>query len=58
LVIPGGWGRSPGALAAVITALPENQQPAGRRAIEDRLDPFRRDSGYALPGVCLNGVSS
>jgi SAM-dependent methyltransferase len=47
-----------GALAAVITALPEDHQHVVRRSIEDRLDPFRRDSGYALPGVCLNVVSS
>jgi SAM-dependent methyltransferase len=47
-----------GALAAVITALPEDRQHAVRRTIEDRLGPFRRDGGYALPGVCLNVVTS
>lgn len=47
-----------GALAAVITALPEDRQRTVRRMMEDRLGPFRRDGGYALPGVCLNVVTS
>jgi SAM-dependent methyltransferase len=47
-----------GALAAVITALPEERQRAVRRVIEERLGAFRADGGYALPGVCLNVVSS
>lgn len=47
-----------GALAAVITALPEERQGSVRRTIEDRLGPFRQDGGYALPGVCLNVVAN
>jgi ubiquinone/menaquinone biosynthesis C-methylase UbiE len=47
-----------GALAAIITALPENRQQTLRRAIEDRLGSFNRDAGYALPGLCLNVVTS
>jgi SAM-dependent methyltransferase len=47
-----------GALAAVIAALPEDRQHAVRQKIEDRLGPFRRDGGYALPGVCLNVMTS
>lgn len=47
-----------GALAVVITALPEGDQQTVRRAIEDRLVSFRARGGYALPGVCLNVVTS
>ncbi|MGH7313696.1 MAG: class I SAM-dependent methyltransferase [Candidatus Rokuibacteriota bacterium] len=47
-----------GALSAVITALPDDHQQSVRRAIEDRLGSFRTDGGYALPGVCLNVVTS
>lgn len=47
-----------GALAAVISALPESHRHAVRRTIEDRLGPFRTDGGYALPGLCLNVVTS
>ncbi|HSF06277.1 MAG TPA: class I SAM-dependent methyltransferase [Methylomirabilota bacterium] len=47
-----------GALAAVITELPEERQRGVRRAIEDRLGAFRADGSYALPGVCLNVVTS
>ena len=47
-----------GALAVVITALPENRQRTVRLAIEDRLASFRKDSGYALPGLCVNVVTS
>jgi SAM-dependent methyltransferase len=47
-----------GALAAVITALSGRDQQTVRRAIEDRLDSFRVRGGYALPGVCLNVVTS
>jgi SAM-dependent methyltransferase len=43
-----------GALAAVITTLPEDRQDSVRRALEDRLVPFRRNGGYAIPGLCLN----
>src|SRR5262245_2825285 len=43
-----------GALAGVITALPLGRQGSVRRAIEERLGPFRQDGGYALPGLCLN----
>jgi SAM-dependent methyltransferase len=47
-----------GALAAVITALPEDRQRAVRQTLQDRLAPFRRNGGYAIPGVCLNVVTS
>jgi ubiquinone/menaquinone biosynthesis C-methylase UbiE len=47
-----------GALAVVITTLPEDRQRTVRRTITDRLVPFRRGGGYALPGVCLNVVTS
>jgi SAM-dependent methyltransferase len=47
-----------GALAMVITTLPEDRQRTVRRTITDRLGSFRRGSGYALPGVCLNVVTS
>jgi ubiquinone/menaquinone biosynthesis C-methylase UbiE len=47
-----------GALALVITSLPEERQRAVRRTLEDCLGPFRRDGGYALSGVCLNVVTS
>jgi ubiquinone/menaquinone biosynthesis C-methylase UbiE len=46
-----------GALAAVITGLPEDRQDSVRRTLEDRLAPFRRNGGYAIPGVCLNVVT-
>ena len=46
-----------GALAAVIVALPEDAQRSVRRTIDERLGPFRRNGGYALPGVCLNVVT-
>ena len=47
-----------GALALVITALPQERQRAVRAAIDDRLAAFRSDGGYALPGLCLNVVAS
>jgi SAM-dependent methyltransferase len=47
-----------GALAVVITALSENRQRKVRRTIEDRLGSFQREGGYALPGLCLNVVTS
>jgi ubiquinone/menaquinone biosynthesis C-methylase UbiE len=47
-----------GALAVVITALPENRQRSVRLAIEDRLASFRKDGGYALPGLCVNVATS
>jgi len=47
-----------GALALVITGLPQERQHIVQRAVEDRLGPFRRDGGYAVPGVCLNVVTS
>jgi hypothetical protein len=47
-----------GALSAVITRLPENHQDSVRRTLQDRLAPFRKNGGYAIPGVCLNVVTS
>ncbi len=47
-----------GALSALITALPADRQRTVRRTIEDRLDAFRADGGYALPGVSLNVVTT
>jgi SAM-dependent methyltransferase len=47
-----------GALAAVITRLPEDRQESVRRTLQDRLVPFRRNGGYAIPGACLNVVTS
>jgi SAM-dependent methyltransferase len=47
-----------GALAAVITGLPEDRQDSVRQTLQDRLAPFRRNGGYAIPGVCLNVVTS
>ena len=47
-----------GALAAVITTLPEDRQGSVRRTIEDRLRPFRKNVGYALPGVSMNVVAN
>jgi SAM-dependent methyltransferase len=47
-----------GALAMVITRLPEDRQNSVRRTLQDRLAPFRRNGGYAIPGVCLNVVTS
>jgi hypothetical protein len=47
-----------GALAVAITKLPEDRQRTVLRTIRDRLGPFRRGGGYALPGVCLNVVTS
>jgi ubiquinone/menaquinone biosynthesis C-methylase UbiE len=47
-----------GALAVVITALPEERQRAVRATIDDRLAAFRSNGGYALPGLCLNVVTS
>jgi ubiquinone/menaquinone biosynthesis C-methylase UbiE len=46
-----------GALAAVITRLPEDRQESVRQTLRDRLAPFRRNGGYAIPGVCLNVVT-
>jgi SAM-dependent methyltransferase len=47
-----------GALAVVIMALPESRQRAVRATMDDRLAAFRSDGGYALPGLCLNVVTS
>ena len=47
-----------GALAAVITGLPEDRQDSVRQTLQDRLASFRRNGGYAIPGVCLNVVTS
>ena len=47
-----------GALAAVITGLPEDRQDSVRQTLQDRLGSFRRNGGYAIPGVCLNVVTS
>ena len=47
-----------GALAAVITRLPEDRQDSVRQTLQDRLAPFRRNGGYAIPGLCLNVVTS
>jgi SAM-dependent methyltransferase len=46
-----------GALAAVITRIPEDRQGSVRQTLRDRLTPFRRNGGYAIPGVCLNVVT-
>jgi SAM-dependent methyltransferase len=47
-----------GALAAVITRLPEDRQDSVRQTLRDRLAPLRKNGGYAIPGVCLNVVAS
>jgi SAM-dependent methyltransferase len=47
-----------GALAAVITGLPEDRQDSVRQTLQDRLGSFRRNGGYAIPGACLNVVTS
>jgi SAM-dependent methyltransferase len=47
-----------GALAAVIATLPEDAQRTVELTMKDRLRPYRRDGGYALPGACLNVVTS
>jgi ubiquinone/menaquinone biosynthesis C-methylase UbiE len=47
-----------GALAVVITGLREEHQRVVRATIDDRLTAFRSDGGYALPGLCLNVVTS
>jgi SAM-dependent methyltransferase len=43
-----------GALAMRVRSLPEEDQAAIRRGVEEAVAPSVRGSGYALPGACLN----
>ena len=38
--------------------LPEDCQDSVRQTLQDRLASFRTSGGYAIPGVCLNVVTS
>jgi SAM-dependent methyltransferase len=46
-----------GAIALVIAALDEHEAAAVRAETESAVDRFRTDSGYDMPGVCINGLA-
>ena len=47
-----------GALAMVIVTLSEDEREAVRETMRAEAEPFRMGSGYRLPGLCLNAVTS
>jgi ubiquinone/menaquinone biosynthesis C-methylase UbiE len=46
-----------GAVALVIAQLEEHEAAAVRAETESAVDRFRTDSGYDMPGVCINGLA-
>lgn len=47
-----------GAIAALVKDLPVGEVDKLRRALENNVEPFRDDSGLALPGVAINVAAS
>jgi ubiquinone/menaquinone biosynthesis C-methylase UbiE len=47
-----------GAVAIVLQALDARESAEVRRDVESALEPLRRDGGYDMPGVCINGLAS
>jgi SAM-dependent methyltransferase len=47
-----------GAIAMVVRSLPEREQTAVRRLMEQRMEPHVRRPGYRLGGLCLNVLAA
>jgi SAM-dependent methyltransferase len=47
-----------GAVAMVLQELDERESAEVRGQLERELEPFAKDGGYDMPGVCINGLSS
>jgi SAM-dependent methyltransferase len=46
-----------GAIAPILRGLPPTEQAAVRAQLTKDAQPFVRDGGYDLPGLCLNAVA-
>jgi SAM-dependent methyltransferase len=47
-----------GGISPILRALPQEERHAVREQLREAAAPFAADSGYNLPGLCLNAVTS